>query len=375
MNVDPGGGRAAGSSGETVLLTGATGFLGMELLARLIERADVEVICLVRAPSKEAADERLAGVYAQLYDDPPSGVERVSTVTGDVSVDGLALSAGDRDELLARVTSIVHCAASISFDLPLETARETNSVGPVRMLELARALADRGRLRRHVHVSTAYVAGRHHGHFREADLDLGQGFRNTYEQSKFAGEQAIAAAAGDLPLVVARPSIVVGDSRTGWTPVFNVIYWPLRAFSRGLMDEVPVDPNGVADIVSIDYVAQALIALLELDEVSGNVHLVAGSSALTNRELIELACRQFDRPPPRIVADASATPDQASVYLPYFGIEATLGDDRARALLEPLGLAAVPLRDYFTRIIDFAEHSRWGKRHVTRQAAAALSLN
>jgi nucleoside-diphosphate-sugar epimerase len=317
----------------------------------------------------------LRGVYAQLYEDPPVGSASVSVVTGDVSVDGLALSAADRDEVLSRVTSIIHCAASISFDLPLETARETNSVGPVRMLELARELSDRGRLRRHVHVSTAYVAGRHHGHFREADLDLGQGFRNTYEQSKFAGEQAIAQAAGELPLVVARPSIVVGDSRTGWTPVFNVIYWPLRAFSRGLMDEVPVDPQGVADIVSIDYVAAALIALLELDDASGNVHLVAGSTALTNQELIELACRQFDRPPPRLVADASSTPDQASVYLPYFGIEATLDDDRARALLGPLGLGPVPLRDYFTRIIDYAERANWGKKAITRQAAAQIAVS
>jgi long-chain acyl-CoA synthetase len=342
----------------------------MEILARLVERDDIEVICLVRAPSRDAARARLRGVFAQLYDDPPPGIARVDVVSGDVSVDGLALGTSQRDEVLSRVTSIIHCAASISFDLPLETARETNSVGPLRMLGLARALADRGRLRRHIHVSTAYVAGRHHGHFREADLDLGQGFRNTYEQSKFAGEKAIVAAGADLPLVVARPSIVVGDSRTGWTPVFNVIYWPLRAFSRGLMDEVPVDPDGFADIVSIDYVASALIALLELDEARGNFHLVAGSSALTNRALIELACRQFDRPPPRLVADSSSTPDQASVYLPYFGIEAILDDERAQALLGPLGIAASPLRDYFARIIEYAERSNWGKRAVTRQAAA-----
>jgi thioester reductase-like protein len=342
----------------------------MEVLARLIERDDIEVICLVRAPSQEAAQGRLDGLFAQLYEEPPAGAARVSVVPGDVSVDGLGLSAADRDELLARVTAIVHCAASISFDLPIETAHETNTVGPVRMLELARELADRGRLRRHVHVSTAYVAGRHQGNFRESDLDVGQGFRNTYEQSKFAGEQAVAKVAGDLPLVVARPSIVVGDSRTGWTPVFNVIYWPLRAFSRGLMDEVPVDPNGVADIVSIDYVAEALLALLELDAVTGNFHLVAGSSAITNQELIELACRRFDRPPPRLVAHAGSTPDQAAVYLPYFGIEAKLDDSRARALLGPLGLAPAPLTDYFTRIIDYAERTNWGKRQLTRQAAA-----
>ena len=358
-----------------MLLTGATGFVGMEVLARLLERDDVEVICLVRAPNRAAAETRLAGVYAQLYDDPPpAAIARVSAVAGDISVDGLGLSTRDRDEVLARVTSIVHCAASISFDLPLETARGTNSQGPVRMLELARVLADRGQLRRHVHVSTAYVAGRHHGHFREVDLDLGQGFRNTYEQSKFDGEQAIAQAASELPVVVARPSIVVGDSHSGWTPVFNVIYWPLRAFSRGLMDEVPVDPQGVADIVSVDYVATALIALLELDDVGGNVHLVAGSDAISNSELIEMACRQFGRPPPRLVAAGSSTLEEAGVYLPYFGIEATLDNDRARALLGPLGIGALPLREYFTRIIDYAERSRWGKRGLTRQAAAAAAL-
>jgi thioester reductase-like protein len=356
---------------DTVLLTGATGFLGMELLARLVERDETEVICLVRARSPEAAQARLEAIYDLLYDERPASLERVSALRGDVSVDGLGLSERDRAELLSRVTSIIHCAASISFDLPLETARQTNSVGPVRMVELARELAERGRLRRHIHVSTAYVAGRYHGHFRESDLDVGQGFRNTYEQTKFAGERAVAEAAGDLPLVVARPSIVVGDSRTGWTPVFNVIYWPLRAFSRGLMDEVPVDPDGVADIVSVDYVAEGLLALLELEDVRGTVHLVAGPSAITNKELIELACAHFDRPPPRLVHHADSTPDQAAVYLPYFGIEATLDDDRARSLLGPLGLAPAHLRDYFTRIIDYAEISRWGKRRVTRQAASA----
>jgi thioester reductase-like protein len=362
---------ARARSGETVLLTGATGFLGMEVLARLLERDDLEVICLVRAASSEAAKKRLTATLAALYDEPPAAAARVSAVAGDISLDGLGLSAQARAELLDRVTSVIHCAAAISFDLPLEIAREVNSNGPVRMLELAHALADRGQLRRYVHVSTAYVAGRHRGVFTEADLDLGQGFRNTYEQSKFDGEVGVKNASGDLPLVIARPSIVVGDSKTGWTPVFNVIYWPLRAFSRGLLDEVPVDPDGVADIVPIDYVADALIDLLELEQVDGTVHLVAGAQALSNSELIGLAARKFDRPPPRLVLDPASTIQEAGVYLPYFGIEATLDDVRARALLGPLGLAAPPLGDYFDRLIDYAERARWGKRRVTREAAAA----
>jgi len=358
---------------ETVLLTGATGFLGMELLARLIERGDTDVVCLVRAPSADAAAERLATVFARLYEERPEAVERVTAVAGDVSADDLGLDSRDREALIAKVTSVVHCAASISFDLTLEEARQVNTGGAIRMLELSRAIAASGGLRRHLHVSTAYVAGRYRGLFRETDLDLGQGFRNTYEHSKFDGEQAIGAAAGELPLVIARPSIIVGDSRSGWTSAFNVIYWPMRAFSRGLMDEVAIDPDGLADIVPIDYVADGLMALLDAESVSGTVALVAGAAAPTNAELIELACRQFGREPPRIVADPASRLQETDLYVPYFGIGATLDDARARELLEPLGLAAPPLRDYFATLIDYAERARWGKRQITREAAAATA--
>ena len=191
---------------ETVLLTGATGFLGMELLARLIEQGDTEVICLIRAPSANAAAERLATVFERLYEELPESVDRVTAVAGDVSAADLGLDSRDRDALISKVTTVVHCAASISFDLSLEEARQVNTGGAIRMLELSRAIATSGRLRRHLHVSTAYVAGRYRGLFKETDLDLGQGFRNTYEHSKFDGEQAIGAAAGELPLVIARPN-------------------------------------------------------------------------------------------------------------------------------------------------------------------------
>ena len=356
---------------ETVLLTGATGFLGMELLARLIERGDTDVVCLIRAPTASAAAERLATVFGRLYEELPESAERVTAVAGDVSADDLGLDVRDREALIAKVTSVVHCAASISFDLTLEEARQVNTGGAIRMLELSRAIAASGRLRRHLHVSTAYVAGRYRGLFRETDLDLGQGFRNTYEHSKFDGEQAIGAAAGELPLVIARPSIIVGDSRSGWTSAFNVIYWPMRAFSRGLMDEVAIDPDGLADIVPIDYVADGLMALLDAESVSGTVALVAGDAAPTNAELIELACRQFGREPPRIVADPASRLQETDLYVPYFGIGATLDASRARELLGPLGLAAPPLGDYFGTLIDYAERARWGKRQITREAAAA----
>ena len=143
---------------------------------------------------------------------------------------------------IGSVDRIVHCAASISFELPLDEAREINVGASARVIELAARSRPAGSLRRLVHVSTAYVGGRHAGVFGEQDLDLGQEFRNTYEHSKYEAEQRCARPP-TLPLVIARPSIIVGDSRSGWTPVFNVIYWPMRAFERGLMDEVRPEPT------------------------------------------------------------------------------------------------------------------------------------
>lgn len=356
---------------DTILLTGATGFLGMELLARLIERGERSLICLVRAADADAAQERLAATIARLWDDPPAAAQAVTAIPGDVTAEGLGLSPSDHERITGEVTAIVHCAAAISFDQTLEEARAVNTAGTLRVIELSREIAATGRLRRHVHVSTAYVAGLHKGLFKETDLDLGQGFRNTYEHSKFDAEMAIAEAAEGLPLVIARPSIIVGDSASGWTSAFNVIYWPMRAFSRGLMDEVVIDPYAVSDIVPIDYVGDGLLALLDHEEVRGTVALVAGADAPTNAELIELACRQFGREPPRIVASSSSRLADAQLYAPYFGSGANLGDARAKELLGPLGLSAPLLRDYFPTLIEYAERARWGKTRITRQAAAA----
>src|SRR5579872_4365191 len=140
-----------------VLLTGATGFLGMDALARLIERGgeDELIAVLVRARDDAGAQQRLREALARLYDELPAGARRVRAVRGDLLEPGLGLSASDRQWLIGSVERIVHCAASISFELPLEEAREINVRGVERVLELARAIAAGGGLRRIVHVSTA----------------------------------------------------------------------------------------------------------------------------------------------------------------------------------------------------------------------------
>ncbi|HEX3874607.1 MAG TPA: SDR family oxidoreductase [Solirubrobacteraceae bacterium] len=351
-------------SGNAVFLTGGTGFLGMEVLVRLLEQPDTEVIALVRAPDQEGADARIRTVLGQLYDTPPADAAgRVRGVPGDVTSADLGLSGDDRRSILANASRIVHCAASISFELPLDQQRAINVEGTKRVLQLASEMPN---LTRHVHVSTAYVGGRHRGTFNEGDLDVGQTFRNSYEQSKYESELEVRAA--DLPIVTARPSIVVGDRYSGWTPAFNVIYWPLRAFARGMLEEVPADPDGIIDVVPIDYVSDALIHLLDHSEIGGAINLVAGRHAITNAQLIELACREMNRPAPRIIANAEMI-EQASAYLPYFDVATRFDDRRAVEMLEPAGIVMDELEKYFQPILGYAQLARWGKTPLTRQGA------
>src|SRR4051794_20030427 len=211
----------------TVVLTGATGFVGSELLVRLLERTDRGVVALVRARDDVAAAVRVDNLLGEALGPAVRGARpRVRALAADLERPGLGLAPGAFDALAAEAALVVHCAASISFSLPLEEARRINVGGTSGVLELARAADARGALERLVHVSTAYVAGERVGRVRADERDVGQRHRNTYERTKLEAEQLVARSG--LPASVLRPSIVVGDSRTGWTPAFNVIYWPLR---------------------------------------------------------------------------------------------------------------------------------------------------
>ena len=355
----------------TVFLTGATGFLGMEVLARLLEDGDREVLALIRAADDAAAESRLDDVLATLWDDPARYRSRVTAVRGDVTAAGLGL--GDRrDEWAERTGAVLHCAASITFDLPLQEAREINVDGTARVLDFAVEAQGRAGLERFLHVSTAYVAGRYEGTFRERQLDVGQAFRNTYEETKADAEQ-IVTLARELGPAIARPSIVVGESDSGWTPAFNVLYWPLRAFSRGMFKEVPALADGHVDVVPIDYVADGLVHLLGRRE-AGVFNLVSGRNAPQVDELVNLASDYFGKPHPKLVeplAPEHVGDDQGDVFVPYFDMRVVFDDTRARAVLGPAGIEAPVLRDYFGKLMEYAEAARWGKRAITREQARA----
>jgi thioester reductase-like protein len=351
-----------------VFLTGATGFLGMEVLVRVLEAGDRDVVALVRADDDAGAERRLDGVLGTLWRDPAPYRGRVRAVAGDLTRPGLGLGQAERAAVAEEVGSVLHCAASIAFDLPLEEARSINVEGTREVIGFAREAKALGRLDRFLHVSTAYVSGTHAGTFGEDQLVEAQGFRNTYEQTKCEAERIVAAAT-DLRPAVARPSIVMGESDSGWTPAFNVLYWPLRAFSRGLFDTVPALAEGRVDVVPVDYVADALVHLLDRTD-AGVFNLVAGDEAPTVTELVDLGAERFDRPRPELVEPGEPTAlADGEVYVPYFDMRVVFDDARARALLAPAGIRAPRLADYFGALIDYAEAARWGKRPVTREEA------
>ena len=366
----------------SVLITGATGFVGMEVLARYLERSDRHLYALVRAPDDDAARERIDGVLTNLF-----GLRarryagRVTAVAGELTAPGLGLGEERSRALAGEITTIVHSAASVSFALPLEEAREINLEGTRRMVEFAELAMAQGGLERYGHVSTAYVAGTHDGHFCESDLDVGQGFNNSYEQSKFEAEKLVRSHP-DLPATIMRPSIVVGDQRSGWTSAFNVLYWPLRAFARGLFESVPAVASAPVDVVSVDYVADGIYELCEGPGGIGETyHLTAGASASTIGEIAQMASGYFRRPVPKVLPpdefeiDPDSREGQAlegsRVFFPYFSIKAVFDNAATRSRLDPAGIVAAPLREYLDRLLDFATRTRWGKRPIARGEALA----
>jgi thioester reductase-like protein len=372
-----------------VLLTGATGFVGQELLARYLERTERRVYALVRSVSQRVAAARVKHTLLSLFGAGHPYARRVVAVRGDITHPGLGLG-GRSNELAAQVSEIVHSAASVSFEEGLEGMRAINVEGTRRVLEFAERCSARGGLRRFCHISTAFVAGEHAGLFSEDDLDVGQRFRNAYEQSKFEAESLVAGWRREMPITVVRPSIVVGERESGWTASFNVLYWPLRAFARGSYVALPARGDAPVDVVPVDYVADAIFALSEAPEAEGSTfHLTAGIHASSVGELIELATARFERPAPRMIAPAvygrvvhpllvrlsrderhRRALERSKVFFPYFAVAARYDDRRSRVALRTAGIGPTPLRGYFDRLVDFALAADWGRRPITRAGAA-----
>lgn len=372
---------------DAVLLTGATGFVGMQVLARYLERTEQHVYALVRGSSARAATRRIEQSLSLLFGEHHPYRERVTAVRGDLTRAELGLEdRADADRLAERVSEIVHAGASVSFGLDLRDARAINVEGTRRVLELGERCEQRGGLQRLSYVSTAYVSGEHDGCFSEDELDVGQTFRNSYEQSKFEAELLVQEHRGRLPITVLRPSIVVGERSSGWTTSFNVLYWPMRAFARGAYAALPARRQAPVDVVPVDFVADAILCLTQAREAQDTTfHLTAGRWASSVGEIVDLTSSCFDRPPPRLLDPSlyrrAVHPlllrlaqderrrralRQSEVFFPYFAGKTTFDERRARVALRRERISPSPLSSYFKRLVEFALAADWGRRQLPR---------
>jgi len=364
-----------------VLLTGATGLVGGELVARLLaSRPEATIHCLLRARGGELEARRREVVeWARLA---PAEAERVVAIAGDVRRPDLGL--GDAlDPLAERVDEVFHTAADTNLSRPVARARAINVRGAENVAAFAKRALERGGLRRLHHVSTAYVAG------KGAEADGRPVFHNGYEQSKWEAEQHLASLRDELPITVYRPSIIVGDSRDGRTKHFRVLYDPIKWVYRGGARVLPCRTEARVDVVPINYVCDALIALsAQPKSEGGTFHLTSGPAHSIQiaefAELVVLHGHAWQRahgeepteppallPPEQIEALAAENPEQArqlldlfekvmSAHMPYMVTEILFDDPETRSALAGTGIECPSLREYVDRLIDYAGEVNWG---------------
>ena len=342
-------------SGKRIAITGSTGFVGTALVERLLRAVpDCELVLLVRpgrrtTPAERVRKEILKNDAFDLLrktlkdaaeDFDAMCARRIRTIAGDVSTDGLGLSDDDR-AVFATCDVVIHSAAAVSFDSPLDSAIEINLLGPTRIAHTLQSLNVTPHL---VAVSTCYVAGNRRGKapeqlVSEGPFDLGLNWRSevqaarrlrsdaeaasrtpekledfrknaqrelgaagapalaakteqlrtdwvkdqlvqagraraasvawpdAYAYTKALGEQALMDEKRNVPVSIVRPSIIesaVAEPKPGWIRGFRMAEPVILSYARGLLKEFPGVPEGTIDVIPVDIVVAAIIAVAAL---------------------------------------------------------------------------------------------------------------
>jgi thioester reductase-like protein len=287
------------SDRKHVLVTGATGFLGSHLAERLL-RTGARVTAVARGSKNTSPRHR---VEQALRDAGVSGFENLTVLEGDISAPGLGLKEAE-NRIRTTVDEVWHCAASLSFQQEdREEIFKMNVEGTRNVVDFVKQTPQR----RLQHVSTAYVAGERDLAF-ETEIDVGQKFRNAYEESKCAAEMLIAGERRKETIVasVYRPSIVIGDSRSGRVTHFHGVYAFIRALWASLerlrrkmpeaaLVNLPLRVLGAEtqtlNFVPIDYVVDGMVQISRRSDSAAGTYHLSNSSPTENRIWLHHVCR------------------------------------------------------------------------------------
>jgi thioester reductase-like protein len=372
---------------ESILLTGATGFIGGYVTADLLRKSDARILTLVRAKSESDAHARL-WAQLQLHMDVSTFKQflpRIVPVLGDLHAQDLGLSEAHRKVVLGQADSILHIAASLNRK-SAKACLNTNLRGTLSVLKYARALADNDRLRRYSHVSTVAVAGHRKDEVVTEDLaiDWDRSDYDPYGRTKKFCEHMARELLPDVQKTFLRPSIVMGDSRHPQTSQFDMV----RAFCFFAdLPLIPLRPDDRLDIVNADWVSHAIATLHLKDKPAHDTyHLSSGTSSETCREVAQAMAETLGRKArfapwmvPGIKASADALAGSkaknaatligslVSVFLPYILWNTVFDNSRATA---EVGSSPTPFTRYCGPLYTWSKQQRFKYTPAPLEASA-----
>ena len=260
-------------------VTGSTGVVGSAVIRALMQDPEVRATLLIRAKDASELAARLDEL-CQFCELDPNARYRLEAVQGDASLERFGMEKASYANMASSCTHIIHSAGAVRMNLPIDKAR-ASAVGSARaVLQLIRDCeAASGQRPKTELVSTVGVGGRLPGTLPERWIREPREFHNTYEQAKAEAEALVdAEGCRDLRITIHRPSMVVGDSRTGRNVHFQVFYHLAEFLSGRKTSGIhPGLGRCRLDVVPSDYVAQAIVWSAGQPPMAGEIlHLCSG---------------------------------------------------------------------------------------------------
>ncbi|MFC6011109.1 amino acid adenylation domain-containing protein [Nocardia lasii] len=272
---------------DSVLLTGATGFVGAHLLAELLDTTEATVYCLVRAADAEAGRARLASTLAR-FELPTHQLDRVVPVLGDLAEPRLGLTEQAFDDLAATVDAIVHNGAKVNHLEPYAAMRAANVAGTVEVLRLA--ARHRASTVHFVSTVSAAVGNDHDSATvvtEDSVIEAAQVPQHGYLATKWVAEQLVRAAAErGLPVMIHRPGLVSGATASGVIPSDDSFWTLIRTAAH--LGVCPDLGDAQVTLAPADYIAKALVTLATTEPAQGQTYHLVNSAPTKVADILDV---------------------------------------------------------------------------------------